>query len=105
MSAPAEKPTIAPSSIVRASEDQVSCELDGEAAILDLKQEVYYGLNPVGAAVWALIAEPRRVDEIERALLAEFEVAPEQCARDLRELLGELAERGLVRIESDERPG
>ncbi len=99
MSAPIEKIALAPSSIVCASADQVSCDLDGEAAILDLKQGVYYGLNTVGAAVWALIAEPRRVDEIERAVLAEFDVTPEQCHRDLYELLNELAARGLLRIE------
>ena len=102
MSVAAEKIAIAPSSMVCASADQVSCELDGEAAILDLKQGVYYGLNAVGAAVWALIAAPRRVDEIERAVLAEFDVAPEQCRRDLLELLADLAERGLVRIENHE---
>ena len=101
MSADARQIAIGPASIVCASADQVSCELDGEAAILDLKGGVYYGLNAVGAMVWSLIAEPRRVDEIERAVLAEFDVAPEQCRRDLFELLADFAARGLARIEND----
>lgn len=89
------------SSIVSVTDDQVSCELDGEAAILDLKQGVYYGLNPVGAAVWALIAKPCSVAEIKRAVLERFDVTPEECERDLLELLSELAERGLIRVEDE----
>ncbi len=105
MSAPSAKPAIASTSIVRAAADQVSCELDGEAAILDLKQGVYYGLNPVGATVWSLIAEPRSVAEIKRALLDQYEVIPEQCERDLLELLAELAEHGLIQIDQNESAG
>ena len=102
MSAQTGKPGIAPFSIVRADDDQVSSELDGEAAILDLRQGVYYGHNQVGATVRALIAEPRRVADIQCALLDQNEVAPEQCERDLLELLSEPAERGLIRVENDE---
>lgn len=105
MSAQAAKVTIGPSSTVRVADDQVSCELDGEAAILELKQGVYYGLNPVGATVWALISKPRTVAELKRAVLEQYDVTPEQCERDLLELLGELAERGLIRVETDEGAG
>jgi len=43
------------------SKDQVSCDLAGEAAILNLKNGVYYGLDPVGARIWNLIQEPRKL--------------------------------------------
>jgi hypothetical protein len=92
-------------SIVSVGADQVSCELDGEAAILDLRQGVYYGLNPVGATVWALISKPCSVAEIKRAVLEQYDVTPEECERDLLELLSELAERGLIRVEADEGAG
>ena len=36
-------------SVVAATKDQVSCSLGAEAAILNTKQGVYYGLDPVGA--------------------------------------------------------
>ena len=42
-------PTISDRSIVVAAKDQVSCDLAGEAAILNMKNGVYYGLDPVGA--------------------------------------------------------
>lgn len=91
--------TISANSIVVACKDQVSCELEGEAAILDLKSGTYFGLNPVGAIVWSMIAEPRRVTEICDALLNRYDVAAEQCDREVVELLGELRAQGLIRVE------
>lgn len=91
--------TISANSIVVACKDQVSCELEGEAAILDLKSGTYFGLNPVGAIVWSIIAEPRRVTEICDALLDRYDVAPEQCDREVVELLGELHAQGLIQVE------
>jgi hypothetical protein len=40
---------IVKTSTVVAAKDQVSCDLVGEAVILDMKSGIYYGLNPVGA--------------------------------------------------------
>jgi Coenzyme PQQ synthesis protein D (PqqD) len=92
---------ISTDSIVVASSNQVSCELAGEAAILDLKQGVYYGLDPVGSAVWQMLAEPRRVSEICEELLELYDVEPEQCAADLIRLLGDLNARGLIQLVDD----
>lgn len=64
---------------VVATKEQVSSVLAGEAVILDLKSGVYYGLNDVGARIWNLLQEPRKVDEIRDTLLAEYSVEPEQC--------------------------
>ena len=85
-------------SIVVATEDQISCDLEGDAAILNLKTGVYYGLDDIGASVWRMLNEPRRVDELVDALLGEYEVDREECQHDVIALLGELAVRGLVEI-------
>ncbi len=85
-------------SVVIAAADQVSCDLQGEAAILNLKTGVYYGLDDVGASVWRMLDGPRRVDELIDALLGEYEVDREECQRDVIALLGELAVRGLIEI-------
>jgi hypothetical protein len=95
--------TISNSSIVVVSDGQISCDLAGEAAILNLKSGTYYGLDPVGATVWGLIGQPRRVTEIRDALLEQYDVETERCSRDLILLLGELHAHGLIQI-SDEPP-
>jgi hypothetical protein len=88
------------SSTVVAAKDQVSSDLGGEVAILDLKAGVYYGLDAVGARIWSLIQEPRTVNEIRDILLEEYDVEPERCERDLLALLRRLADEGLVEVRS-----
>ena len=88
------------SSTVVAAKDQVSSDLGGEVAILDLKAGVYYGLDAVGARIWSLIQEPRTVNEIRDRLLEEYEVEPERCERDLLVLLQRLADERLIEVEA-----
>jgi len=92
--------TLAFESRIVASKDQVSCDLAGEAAILNLKNSVYYGLDPVGARVWNLIQEPKTLAEIRDTLLGIYDVDSLKLESDLRALLTELAEQGLIDIQT-----
>ena len=92
--------SISSASVVSAVKDQVSCDLSGEAVILNLKDGVYYGLNTVGARIWGLLEEPRTVSELRAALLDEYEVDPDVCEQQLTSLLAELAAHGLLEITS-----
>jgi hypothetical protein len=85
-------------SIVGATRDHVSCNLGDEAAILNLKNTVYYGLNPVGTRVWNLVQQSRSVSEIRDALLEEYDVDAQQCERDLLDLLEKMREQGLIEV-------
>lgn len=86
------------SSIVGATTEHVSCNLGDEAAILNLKNTVYYGLNPVGARVWNLVKQSRSVSEIRDTLVEEYDVAAERCERDLLDLLEKMREQGLIEV-------
>jgi len=79
------------------SDEQVHTSLGGEAVILGLRDGVYYGLDKVGARVWELLVEPRRVGDLVSTIVAEFDVSAERCERDVLALLRDLAARGLVR--------
>jgi hypothetical protein len=85
-------------SIVSVAADQVSCELEGEAAILNLASGAYHGLDPVGLAVWNLIASPIAVSQIVDAMITQYDVDRACCERDLLALLAKLDERGLIQI-------
>jgi Coenzyme PQQ synthesis protein D (PqqD) len=89
-------------SVVVATPDQVSADLEDEAVVLHLKDGVYYGLNPLGARIWNLLAQPRAIFEIQDILLEEYDVEPQVLEEDLLRLLGELAERGLIEVRSEE---
>jgi hypothetical protein len=84
--------------VVQASPDQVSCDLQGEAAILNLKTGVYYCLDPVGAAVWKLVEQRCTLASIRDVILAEYDVDAARCERDLFELLEVLAAEGLIDV-------
>ena len=84
-------------SCVVVTDEQVSTSLGAETVILGMEDGVYYGLDAVGARVWAMLATPRRVSELVSAVVGEFDVTPAQCERDVLALLDDLAERRLVR--------
>lgn len=92
------EPAISTASVVIAGKDQVSCEFEGEAAILNLRDNIYYGLDDVGAVVWKLVQEPRQVNEILDLLLDQYDVDAERCTRDLLALLSKLAGLGLIEV-------
>src|SRR5688500_5669051 len=83
---------------VVAIRDQISCDLEGEAVILHLREGVYYGLNEVASKVWRLVQEPRTITEIRDALLADYEVEPDDLTRDLLELLSRLRDWNLLEL-------
>jgi hypothetical protein len=85
---------------VALSKDQIWCDLAGEAAILNLKTSIYYGLDPVGASVWSLIQEPKTFAEIREALLGIYDVDSAQLESDLQSLLAQLSEEGLIDIQA-----
>ena len=58
----------------------------------------YYGLDPVGSRIWALIAEGRLVSELCALLLEEFEVEPGQCEHHVLTFLNKLAQNNLVTV-------
>ena len=101
MNDPLSSERISGYSIVQCGEDQVSCDLNGEAAILQLSSGLYFGLNEVGARVWELITDPIRVNDLKDVLLGEFEIDEATCEADLFELLVEMAEAGLIEVKED----
>ena len=85
-------------SIFVAADNQVSCDVDDEAALLNLDTGVYYGLNPLGAYVWKLVQSPVTFGVLRDRLCAEF---PDQqnIEQDLRQFLDEMFQAGLVLVD------
>lgn len=79
--------------------DHVVAKLVGEELVLlDYEEEVYYGLDPVGARIWELLTAGRTLGEIIDTLLAEYDVTRDQLAADVERVVGELETSGLVKI-------
>jgi hypothetical protein len=88
--------------VVAASSHQVAGALqEGDLAILNLKDGVYYGLNSVGSRIWALIQSPISVKQIRDTLLAEYDVDIDVCTRELIALLNNLSSKELIEVHAD----
>jgi hypothetical protein len=83
---------------VVASRNQVSTNVSGEAVILGMNDSVYYGLDPVGARIWALVQQPQTLGAIVETLTAEYDVTAERALADLVRLAGSLLERHLLEL-------
>lgn len=80
-----------------ADPEVVASEVDGGAALLDLRSSQYYGLNPVGAYVWSQIQEPKTLDALAAAVADAFDVDVSSCRDDIARLLGDFHGAGLIR--------
>jgi len=83
---------------IRVRPEQLASDLDGETILLHMTSGLYYGLNPIGAKIWALIQTPRTLQDLRESLLAEYEVTPEICTADLTKLLTALHDAQLIDI-------
>lgn len=79
------------------SENVLASTVEDELVMLDQDEEVYYGLNHVGAFLWDQLSAPQRVSDLEQATAERFEVTADQCREDVREFLENLLEADLVR--------
>ena len=75
--------------------------LGGESVLLSLKSQHYYGLDEVGTRMWNVLTTSPSVEAAYETLLEEYEVEPETLRQDLDDLLGKLAEQGLVEVHSE----
>ena len=73
-------------------------DLGGEMVLLHIESGKYYGLDDVGARMWALLSENGSLDAAYHALLEEYQVAEEQLQADLVRLVDELAGQGLLTV-------
>jgi len=80
-------------------DDVLFQELNGEAVILDLASERYFGLDGVGTRFWELISHDPEMQVAFDQLLREYDVDAPQLETDLLALVDELLDAGLLRIE------
>lgn len=73
-------------------------ELDGEAVLLDLDTETYFGLNETAARFWALLSEGNPLGRAVEVMIEEHEAPPEVLRADLEDLLAALERSGLIRF-------
>jgi len=85
-------------SVVQAT-DVVAAEMDGETVMMRIKSGMYYGLDNVGSRIWELIETPRQVSQVIDRLMEEYDVERAKCQANTLDLLNQLYEEGLIKID------
>ncbi len=80
----------------RIPEHVMSRAVGHETVLLDLASGTYFGLDAVGARMWALMAESRALDEVAATVAAEYGAERARVESDLMELVSTLESRGLI---------
>jgi coenzyme PQQ synthesis protein D (PqqD) len=91
-------PTLSLQSTITATTDLVSCALDEEAVLLNVRTGTYYGLDAVGHRIWQLVQQPRTVESVRDVVLDEFDVAADRCERELLSLIVDLERHQLIQV-------
>ena len=81
-----------------ADKEHLYSDMEGEAVILSLKNGKYYGVNSVGAYIWATLQNPISFQDIQAGLMREYSVDEETCRREVSAFLERMTEEGLIEI-------
>ena len=76
----------------------VTRRVEGTTVLLNTQSGRSFALDEVGTRVWTLLTSSPTVQAAYAALLAEYEVDPEQLRHDLESLIENLGARDLVDI-------
>jgi hypothetical protein len=79
-------------------DDVIATDLDDELVLLNPATRAVYTVNGTGRAVWNRLTDPASVAELAAALVTAFDVDDTTAARDVAELIDDLAAAGLVRV-------
>lgn len=81
----------------RLTSKQISSNLSGEVIILDHEKGIYYGLDEVGALIYAeLEKEPQTIELLCDLISSEYEIAKSECRPDIESLIKDLIKEKLV---------
>ena len=86
-------------STVSRSPDIASEEIDGDRIMMDLNDGSFFGLNPVGAAIWDLLEKPTPIHAIIAHIQDIFDIPAQQCQSDILNFIAAMADKKTVSIE------
>lgn len=84
------------SSVVHQNEDTASRDIGGLSYVVDPATNELHSFNAVATRVWQLIDGERSVAQVVDIIVDEFDVDRATAEADAVELLGQLADKGLI---------
>ena len=82
--------------VLRPNPEVIAKRLDQATVLVDISTSRIFELNETGTRIWELLGQGLNVEQIVQYLVSEFEVKDSQAAEELRTLLSQLRDQGLV---------
>jgi hypothetical protein len=86
------------SSVITRETGPLTAPVNDEIVMLVPDQGAFFGLNPVAARIWEIIATPTTIEAICATLIDEFDVDEPVCRGGVSDFVHQLAEARLVEI-------
>lgn len=77
---------------------QVSADMGGEVAMLNIETGNYYHLNETGTHIWELLETPQKGSELCDRLETKFDIDRETCEKEVLSHLQQLLRNEMVEI-------
>jgi len=84
--------------IIKKSDTLLEANLEDSLALMSIEDGKYYGMNPIGKAVWELLDEPIEAKKIIDKLLNDFSIDAETCQKETITFLHQLLERKMIYV-------
>lgn len=84
--------------VVEKKKEVVCSEVDGETVVMSIQSGKYFGLKEIGSRIWTIIDHPSPINEICDALMVEYDVAPDQCHREVLLFMEKLWNKDLIKV-------
>ena len=82
--------------VLRPNPEVIAKRLDQTTVLVDISTSRIFELNETGTRIWELLGQGLDVEQIVQRLVSEFEVEDSQAAEELKKLLSQLRDQGLV---------
>ena len=84
---------------IRATEEVLIQEIQGEIMFLNMACESYYGLDPVGSQMYRVLIAADSIQSAYTTLMQDYDVDGDRLRADLQDLITKLLDHGLIKIE------
>jgi Coenzyme PQQ synthesis protein D (PqqD) len=82
--------------VLHPNPEVIAKRLDQTTVLVDISTSRIFELNETGTRIWELLGQGLNVEQIVQHLVSEFEVEDSQAAEELKTLLSQLRDQGLV---------
>jgi hypothetical protein len=89
---------IADATIVSRSPSVLTAEVDGEIVMMSIERGHYFGLDYIGSDIWKRIQPPCSFAALIDGLVGDYEADRATIITDVKNLLGHMVERDIVRL-------